>query len=181
MKTCCRPLNKHMRNFGLAVLLWAASATTIDWLWKDRQPRGRTFMRIAVTGALFFNSGIGWMSDVIAFICTSREIRNLHGRHFISPRRIVQCFGVTCSAFGNRQDSSTFDGCRHLTAVSINQSLLLTVMLIKGVYTQNPVVSVRAIYRQQRSRRWFRDFRPYAPNRYGPNICRASELLLRRV
>src|SRR5215471_17279326 len=153
MMTCCRPLNKHMGNFGLAVPLLAAFATMIDWLWKDRQPRGRAFIRIAVAGALFFNSGIGWMSDVIASICTSREIRNLHGRHSISPRRIVQSFGVNCTAFWKRQDSSTFDGCRHLTAVSINQSLLLTVTLIRGVNTQNSVVSVRAIYRQERSRR----------------------------
>jgi hypothetical protein len=89
--------------------------------------QGRAFIRITVAGALFFKSGIGWMSDVIASICTSRETRNLRGRRSISPRRIVQCFGVSCSKFWKRQDSSTFDGCRHLTAVSINQSLLLTV------------------------------------------------------
>ena len=127
MKICCGPLNKHMENFGQAVLSLAAFATTIDWLWKDRQPKGRAFIRITVAGALFFKSGIGWMSDAIASICTSRETRNLPGRRSISPRRIVQCFGVSCSAFWKRQDSSTFDGCRHLTAVSINQYLLRTV------------------------------------------------------
>src|ERR1700724_3260320 len=39
MKTCCRPQNKHMENFGQAVLLLAAFATTIAWLLKERRYR----------------------------------------------------------------------------------------------------------------------------------------------
>ncbi len=89
--------------------------------------QGPSFIRITVAGALFFKSGIGWMSDAIASICTSRETRNLRGRRSISPRPIVQCFGVSCSVFWKRQDSSIFNGCRHLTGVSINQSLWRTV------------------------------------------------------
>jgi len=127
MKTCCRPLNRHMENLGQAVRSLAAFATTIDWLWKDRQHKAPAFIRTVAEGGLYFRSGIGWMSDAIASICTSRETRNLRGRRSISPRRIVQCFGLSCSAFWKGQDSSTCDGYRHLTAVSINQSLLRTV------------------------------------------------------
>src|SRR5262249_55258123 len=101
----------------------------IDSLWKGPKYRARASIRIAVEGALFFKSGIGWMSGVIAFICTSREALSLHGRRSISPRHTAQCFGVSCGTFWNRQGSPTCDGGRHPTAVFISPSLLRTVMV----------------------------------------------------
>ena len=127
MRTCCGPLNKHIGSFGQASS-FIGSIRDYDQLVVEKpKPRARSFIRIKAAGALFFKSGIGWMSDAIASTCTSRETWKLHGRRSISPRRIVQCFGESCSAFWKGQDSSTFDGFCHLTAVSINQSLLRTV------------------------------------------------------
>jgi hypothetical protein len=66
----------------------AAFATTIALLWKGRQHKVRAFFRTAAEGGLYFKSGIGWMSDIIAYITRSTESA-WHTCHFTSTYRAV--------------------------------------------------------------------------------------------
>ncbi len=60
-------------NSGSVAHSLAAFATTIALLWKGRQHKAPAFIRTVAEGGLYFKSGIGSMSDIIASICTSPE------------------------------------------------------------------------------------------------------------